>query len=61
MRKYFFKNNWRKAYFIMLATMLVDLDCVFANRFFDPNRNSIGYHYLHSYPMVGLYFFGAFF
>lgn len=57
----FFKSNWKKAYFIMLTTMLVDLDHIFANPIFDPNRNSIGYHPLHTYPMIALYFLGTLF
>jgi hypothetical protein len=57
----FFKNNWKKAYFIMLATMVVDLDHLFANPIFDPDRNSIGFHLLHTYPMIMLYFLGSIF
>ncbi len=56
--KIFFKNNWKKAYLLMLATMLVDLDHLFADPIFDPNRSSVGFHLLHSYPMVVLYFLG---
>ena len=59
--KIFFKNNWKHAYFLLLATMLVDLDHVFANPIFDPNRNSVGFHLLHSYPMIALYFLGSIF
>lgn len=59
--KVFFKNNWKHAYLLMLATMLVDLDHVFANPLFDPNRNSVGYHPLHSYWAIGAYFLGAIF
>lgn len=51
----FFRGNWKKAYLIMLATMLVDLDHIFADPLFDPNRNSIGFHPLHTYPMIALY------
>lgn len=51
----FFRKNWKKAYLMMLATMLVDLDHIFADPLFDPNRNSIGFHPLHTYPMIGLY------
>lgn len=57
----FFRTNWKKAYLIMLGTMLVDLDHIFANPLFDPNRNSIGFHPLHTYPMIGLYAFGTIF
>lgn len=57
----FFRNNWKKAYLIMLGTMLVDLDHFFANPIFEPGRNSIGYHPLHTYPMIFLYFLGSIF
>lgn len=59
--KIFFRNNWQKAYLLMLATMLVDLDHVFANPIFDPNRSSIGFHPLHTYPWLAIYAFGTVF
>lgn len=59
--KVFFKENWQKAYLLMLATMIVDVDHVFANPVFDPNRSSVGFHILHRYPMVLLYFLGTVF
>ena len=59
--KIFFKNNWKHAYFLMLATMVVDLDHVFANPVFDPNRSSVGFHPLHSYPMIAVYSLGTIF
>lgn len=41
----------------MLATMLVDLDHLLAYpNIFDPSRCSIGFHPLHSYYAIGLYF-----
>jgi len=40
----------------MLATMLVDLDHLFADPIFDPNRCSIGFHYLHTLPAALVYF-----
>ena len=43
-----FRPYWKKAWLIMLATMLVDLDHLLANPIFDPNRCSIGFHILHS-------------
>lgn len=57
----FFRKNWQKAYLIMLATMLVDLDHIFANPVFDPSRNSIGFHILHSYYAIAVYFLLLFF
>ena len=53
---FFFKNAWKKAYLIMLMTMLVDLDHLLANPIFDPNRCSIGFHPLHSYVAIIIYF-----
>ncbi|WP_265132112.1 DUF6122 family protein [Chryseobacterium oranimense] len=57
----FFRDNWKKAYCILLATMLVDLDHIFANPVFDPSRNSIGFHILHSYYAIAVYFLLLFF
>lgn len=57
----FFRKNWKKAYLIMLATMLVDLDHLFANPVFDPSRNSIGFHILHSYYAIAVYVLMLFF
>ncbi len=45
---WFFRPFWKKAWLIMIATMLVDLDHLLANPIFDPNRCSIGFHILHS-------------
>lgn len=43
------------AYKIMLLTMLVDMDHLLADPIFDPERMSIGFHPLHSYPMIAIY------
>ncbi len=51
----FFRSNWKKAWLIMLGTMLVDLDHLLADPLFDPNRCSIGFHSLHSYYAIGVY------
>jgi len=51
----FFKSNWRTAFLIMIATMLIDFDHLLANPIFDPNRCSINFHPLHSYIAIGLY------
>lgn len=48
------KSVW-KAWAIMMATMLVDLDHLLADPIYDPSRCSIGFHPLHSYPMVAVY------
>lgn len=39
----------------MLATMLVDIDHIFANPIYDPTRCSIGFHPLHRLPVIALY------
>ena len=39
----------------MLAAMLVDLDHLLADPIYDPNRCSIGFHPLHTYPAIAAY------
>jgi hypothetical protein len=51
----FFRNNWKHVWLIFLATMLVDLDHLLADPIFDPERNSINFHPLHSYWAIGIY------
>lgn len=55
----FFRKEWKKVYGLMLATMLIDLDHLFASPIFEAGRNSIGFHPLHSYPMIGAYVLGC--
>ncbi|WP_426275227.1 DUF6122 family protein [Chryseobacterium sp. S-02] len=52
----FYRKDWKKVYLILLATMLVDLDHLFADPIFDPDRGSIGFHFLHSYYAIAVYF-----
>jgi hypothetical protein len=52
----FFRNNWKVAWLIMIATMLVDLDHLVADPVFQANRCSINFHPLHSYIAIGVYF-----
>lgn len=52
----FFKNQWKRAWLIMVLTMLVDADHLLATPIFDPGRCSIGYHPLHSYYAIAFYF-----
>lgn len=51
----FFNDQWKKAWLIMIATMLVDIDHLWASPIFDPNRCSIGFHTFHSYYAVAVY------
>ncbi len=48
----FFRRQWRRAWLVMLATMLVDLDHLLAQPVYEPNRCSIGFHPLHTVPAI---------
>lgn len=52
----FFREKFWKASLIMLAANLIDLDHLLVTPIFDPGRCSIGFHYLHSYLAITLYF-----
>lgn len=51
----FFREYWIRAWLIMIATMLIDLDHLFVDPIFDPNRCSINFHPLHTYWALGIY------
>lgn len=51
----FFRSRWRRAWGVMLLTMLVDLDHLLARPIFDPDRCSIGFHPLHTPVPIALY------
>jgi predicted cobalt transporter CbtA len=51
----FFRNKWKQAWLIMVATMIVDADHLLATPVFEPGRCSIGYHPLHSYYAIAVY------
>jgi hypothetical protein len=51
----FYRNAWRKATLIMIATMIVDADHLIAVPIYDPNRCSIGFHPLHTAPAIAIY------
>jgi hypothetical protein len=51
----FFRPHWQRAWLIMLAAMLVDLDHLLADPIYDPNRCGIGLHPLHTYPAIAAY------
>jgi hypothetical protein len=51
----FFRTRWRSAAAIMIATMIVDLDHLWANPVYDPQRCSIGFHPLHAWPAIAVY------
>ncbi|MFK7974538.1 MAG: DUF6122 family protein [Halioglobus sp.] len=56
-----FRPQWKIAYLIMIATMLVDIDHLLADPIYDPSRCSIGFHPLHQPVLIALYAVGCFF
>ena len=50
-----FAKQWRRAWLIMLLTLVIDLDHLFADPLYDPQRCSIGFHPLHSVSAIGVY------
>lgn len=50
-----FSSKPKRVFLIMIATMLVDLDHLFANPLYDPSRCSIGFHPLHTIYIQPLY------
>ncbi|WOD42720.1 DUF6122 family protein [Hwangdonia lutea] len=53
----FYKAQWKYAFLVMIAGMLIDLDHLLATPIFDPNRCGIGFHPLHSYFAILFYLF----
>ena len=51
----FYRESWKWAWLLMVATMLVDLDHLLAEPIIDPQRCGIGFHPLHSYLAIGIY------
>ena len=51
----FFRPGWRRAWLIMLSTMLVDLDHLLAEPIYHPARCGIGFHPLHAPPAIAAY------
>jgi hypothetical protein len=51
----FFRQQFFKAWAIMCATMLVDLDHLLSDPVYDPGRCSIGTHPLHEMVAIGAY------
>ena len=57
--KGFYPRTFLKAWLIMVATMLIDLDHLLVDPVYDPGRCSIGFHPLHQYPVIVLYALAA--
>ncbi|WP_299318624.1 DUF6122 family protein [uncultured Porphyromonas sp.] len=49
------KRSRLRVYLLLLATMAIDLDHLLVRPIFDPERCSVGFHLLHSWPFVLLY------
>lgn len=45
----FFRNDWKKVWLILIATMVIDIDHLLATPIFEENRCSINFHPLHTY------------
>ncbi len=43
----FYRQNWQKAWMLLMLSLLIDLDHLLANPVYAPDRCSIGYHPLH--------------
>ena len=50
-----FRPRWKVAWGWMLVMMVVDIDHLLADPIYDPERCSIGFHPLHSWPAIGVY------
>lgn len=50
-----FRKDWKKVYLILLATMLVDADHIFASPIFQADRCSIQFHIFHTYYAMAVY------
>lgn len=50
-----YPGQWRRAFLVMFATMVIDLDHLLARPVYDPDRCSVGYHPLHTAPAAALY------
>lgn len=46
---------WLTSWLVMVGANLVDLDHLLADPIYDPNRCSIGFHPLHSFPAIAAY------
>lgn len=51
----FFKQHRLKVILTLWAGILIDVDHLWAEPIFDPERCSIGFHFLHSYWAIAVY------
>lgn len=50
-----YRPQWRRAFLLMMATMAVDVDHLLATPIYQPDRCSIGFHPLHTWPAILVY------
>lgn len=55
-----FPRRWKIVWLTMMSAMVIDIDHLFADPVFDPNRCSINYHPLHTYQAILIYMLLAF-
>lgn len=53
--RFAFREQFLRAWMIMVATMVIDLDHLLVTPIFDPDRCGIGLHPLHSYLAIAVY------
>lgn len=51
----FHRSHWRRAWLVLLAGWLIDVDHLLADPIYAPGRCSIGFHPLHRAPAALLY------
>lgn len=51
----FYRSRWKWTFFLLLSTMLVDVDHLLADPVYDPNRCSINFHPFHTTDAILLY------
>ncbi|MFL1896873.1 DUF6122 family protein [Aquimarina sp. 2-A2] len=53
---YWYRKEWKQVYIFFLLAMLIDIDHLWAQPIFDPDRCSVGYHTFHSTIAIAIYF-----
>ena len=51
----FYRSDWKRAFLVMMAGMLIDFDHLLADPVYDPGRCSIGFHPLHTWLPIAIY------
>jgi len=51
----FYRDKFLLVWLMLMATLVVDLDHLLADPIYDAGRCSIGFHPLHTYPVIAAY------